>query len=345
MSTGVEESNEIAYILVDVSIIQGRKLAAMDIDCLTRKKRSDPYVVINYNGKSYGRTKTQYKTTSPKWNHNFEMIMGTVDAHHAIQGHTGYNNLSLRIFDKDKASADDFMGEAIIALPATTNFVRPQTSWYPIGTGTGDSNFPSATGEIQVKLSLSPKNMVETVRGNTCPIPNDSSVVLQWQVTDGQKIDLNLSSVAIDSYRNMVLAETVGFGKNANPNDSIRHSGDIAEGELSKLIDCNLNSVPMSVSELYFIVTVPTPDKTLDDAKAVSVRLIDKGESTGSSVTSNMTLCAFTPSRGEEHTAMYLMRFARDLDNWNMTIIDGMSSGRGPEISQIKALSLSLNEA
>lgn len=181
-------------------------------------------------------------------------------------------------------------------------------------------------------------------------------------VEDGQEIDLNLRSVAIDTHGNMIAAETIGPEKKVNSNKSLSQISDIPEGGLGtiidcsldggglgeggfgKVIDCNLISLPISVSELYFIVTVDTPDKSFDDLKAASVRVIDKGAFR--SATSNMTLCKFTPGRGEEHTTMHLMRFSREGMKWHMSIIDGMTSGKGfgTLITEIKEFSLLLNK-
>jgi len=351
MANTDQGSDEIAYITLELNVIQGRNLVAKDSSLFSKKKSSDPYIEIYYNGKKYGETKVVKKTLSPQWNQSFTLILGTDDVNHALQGHTDYSNLSFRLVDKDLKD-DDLMGEAIVALPVTESTVRPLTSWYPVGPGKDKYSCPDASGEIQVALSLSQKKMLEKVRGRTHPIPSDTSIVLQWLVEDGQKVDLNISSVAIDNCGNMIIAETVGFGGNlSNSNKSICHTGEtyLRVGGMRKMINCNLKSVPGNVSALYFIATVNTVGKTFKDVKSASVSLVDTGETQNHSVTSNMTLCKFDPGHGEEHSALYLMRAVRNLASglWKISIIDDRTSARdfGQLIPEIKGYSAELGKA
>lgn len=275
-----------------------------------------PYVTLYYNGKQYGQTQVIYKTLSPIWNKRFTIKIGTDDAIHALQGHADFASLSLRIFDEDMIS-HDFMGESIVPLHLETKLAEPQTSWFPVGTGTGTGKLrcEDATGEIQVKLSVSVKKIVNMVRGNTYPLPcRCIRVSLQWLIEAGQKTDLDTSCVAIDKYGNILMDETIYFGNLLNSNESIHHSGDAREGGIGEFIDCNLGSVPISVRALYFIVTVATPDRTLKDVKTASVSVMD--------TSSNASLCHFTPGLGEAHTAMFLMRVTREHQNWTMSIIE-----------------------
>ena len=59
--------------LVDLTVIQGRGLAAKDRHFLTRQRTtSDPYVVALLGlDQSLGKTKTCKKTLSPVWNAKF----------------------------------------------------------------------------------------------------------------------------------------------------------------------------------------------------------------------------------------------------------------------------------
>jgi len=297
-----------------------------------------PYVKLFYRDKTYGKTQVIKKTLSPTWNRKFSIKIGADDAIQALQGHADFANISLQIFDEDDFTDDDYMGESIVTLPFTENFAESRTLWYPVGTGTGSLKCKKATGEIQVKLSVSVKNVLNMVRGNTYPLPcNRIRVSLQWLIEAGQKIDLDTSCVAIDRYGNILMNETVYFGDLVNSNGSILHSGDAREGGIGEVIDCKLDSVSISVRALYFIVTVATPDKTLKDVKTASVSVMD--------TTSGTPLCQFIPGLGEEHTAMFLMRLTREQQGWTMSIIEDMDHTArdfGSLIPEIKGYSRDL---
>jgi len=328
-------NHDIAHIIIDVTIIQGRDLVAKDKNLFSRKKTSsDPYVDLYYRGKKYGRTQVIEKTLSPTWNRSFRIKIDKKGVDQALQGLTDSKNLSLRIFDEDFASSDDFMGESIVQIPFEESFEKPLTSWYRVGTGTGNLYCKKASGEIQVKVSLSAKMIIKMARGNTYPLPcKRIRVSLKWSIEYGQKIDLDTSCVGIDRYGNILMDETVYFGDLMNSNKSILHSGDAREGGMGEMIDCNLDSVSSSVRALYFIVTVATPNKTLKDVNNASVKVVDK--------TSNTTLCQFIPGLGADYTAMFLMRITRDRMDWSMSIIEEVASARdfGTLIPEIKGYS------
>jgi len=354
MSNNISESDDIAYMILDITIIQGRKLVVKDVFS------SDPYAELYYKGKKYGQTAVIKKTLAPTWNHKFTLNISKDDVTHALEGHEEYKNVSLRLFDKDLTSSDDFMGESIVALPFAESFAEPQTSWYPVGTGvvkklkskdaSGEIEVKrplpagtgtvkklkckNASGEIEVKLSLSAKKMLKMVRGNTCPLPRSSiQVSLQWQVEDGKKSDLDTSCVAIDTDGNILMDETVYYGDLMNSNGSVIHSGDARKAGLGETVNCDLELIPASVRAMYFIVTVATDEMTLQDVKTASVKVID--------TKSNVSLCQFIPGLGKKHTAMFLMRFTRERSHWTMTIIEDMTSARdfGTLIPEIKGYS------
>jgi len=342
MADSWRESHQIASITIDVTIIQGRNLVAKDKNLIARKKASsDPFVTVNYGGKKYGQTQVIYKNLSPTWNRGFVIKISGDQVTHALQGHNrDFENISLCIFDEDKLTSPDSMGEAIVGLPFKELFTDSQTSWYPVGTGTGNLKCKKATGEIQVKLSLSVKNILKMVSGNSIPLPcMRLRVSLEWQIEFGQNTDLDTSCVAIDRYGNILMDETVYFGDLVNSNGSIRHSGDALHGGIGEIIHCNLDTISANVRALYFLVTVVTPGKTLKDVKTASVNVMD--------ATSATPLCRFIPGFGENYTAMFLMRVTREQrrENWSMSIIEDMDQTArdfGSLIPEIKGYSRDL---
>jgi len=148
-------ANQNTAITFEITVIQGRNLAPMDKEFIAigKKTSSDPFVNLVYRGKKIGETKVILKTLSPTWNQKFKLIVHTSGVSKALEGHADYKNLSLQVFDKDIINTPDFMGDVLVALPFTASSAEPQTSWYPVGTGTGNLYCKKASGEIQVKIS------------------------------------------------------------------------------------------------------------------------------------------------------------------------------------------------
>nr|AGM32111.1 C2 domain-containing protein [Coptotermes formosanus] len=83
---------------VNLRICKGEDLPVMDV------RTSDPYIVIQYQGKSFATT-IKKSTLSPEWNENFSF-----QAEPPV-----YGNLYFTMYDKD-AVKDDIMGNAFIPL-------------------------------------------------------------------------------------------------------------------------------------------------------------------------------------------------------------------------------------
>jgi len=310
-----EQRNDISGIEIDVTIIQGRDLAGKDKNFLTGKKTSDPYVELHYGHKKYGKTKVIDKTTSPRWNKSFKIMLGQSEAIRLQQGDANFSSLCLRIFDKDKFSDDDFMGEAVVPISLGK---PPMTSWYSVGTGSGRLYYKKAKGDVEVKIAVTERKVLDMVRGNSHRLLCGSiRVALNWQVQNYQNVDLDTSCVAIDGYGRILMDETVYFGDLVNSNGSIRHSGDVREGGRDEIISCDLYSVSHRVRALYFIVTAASSGKTLGDVKYSSVTVTD--------TTTGFAMCQFSPGFAGDNTAMFLMRLAKDNSGgWVMTIIEDM---------------------
>lgn len=320
MSETTEHQHPTTTIVIDVTIIKGRNLISEDTNLLTSEKKScdfNPYVELHFRDRKYGRTRITEKTICPTWNKRFKITIDAEESSH-IQGHTDSTSLSLRIFDKGRLKNDAFMGESVVPLSLTEPLTKPpKKSWYPVGTGSGKLYYKNAKGEIQVKVSVSEVRHI--VHGNTYTLPCSCiEVSLHWTIDAGQRNDLDNSCVAIDSHGSVLMDESVYFGHLVNSNGSISHSGDVLDGGKYETILCNLNSIPLHVDALYFILTVATPGKTLKDTRNAFVNVIDTN--TGA------PLCQCSPTISGERTSMLLMRITRSSKNWEVSLIEDMNN-------------------
>jgi tellurium resistance protein TerZ len=309
----------LAGLVVEVEIIQGKNLVPKDRNLMGKKKSSDPYIKV-FGGKTpLGRTKTIQKSLNPVWNEKFELILGADDANYILKMSGGVQ-MEFRIFDEDKRTEDDPMGTVFVPLrplePSTTD-------WYPVTKGSGPFFCKDATGQIEIRITITARQMMDVQRGNAHHLTfNRIQVGLSWDVENGQHIDLDSSCVAVDRQGNILLDETVYYGNLTNSNASLVHSGDethgIGKGD-DEVIRCELDRIPVTVLALYFILTIATPDKTFADIKSAQVRMISTETKVG--------ICRFVPHEFGPHTAMFLVRLAREnQDQWVMTPIEGTES-------------------
>mmetsp|Transcript_12705 Transcript_12705/g.19680 ORF Transcript_12705/g.19680 Transcript_12705/m.19680 type:complete len:592 (-) Transcript_12705:71-1846(-) len=338
--------SELAGLEIDVSIIQGRDLVAKDRGKigLGKKTTSDPFVKIFFEGIERGHTKTVPKNLSPAWNQDFKIHLNQNDANRFVSRKTG--ELHFHIFDEDKLSAPDYMGGVTVPLAFTSG--TSVTSWYPVNTSTARSPFGSchnATGELQIKVTVSARRALSLVKGNSKELPPGTvlRVGLGWEMENNREIDLDTSCVAVGNNGNVLMDETVYFADLINSNRSIRHSGDEREGDENlggtgddEVITCVLDRVPSHVLALYFISTVATQDMTFADVRSAIVRV--KNDSTG------FSLCRFVPAMTGDHTAMFLFRVARSTQSrkWVLSIIedtDHTARDFGTLIPEIKGYS------
>ena len=100
-----------AYFRVEVSLLCGRELIAMD-----RGGTSDPYVLIKQDGDALYRSNEKKKTVNPVWNDQanvcvenpftplvYEVTLALIQL---------LLHLSRQVYDRDVVGSDDFMGSA-----------------------------------------------------------------------------------------------------------------------------------------------------------------------------------------------------------------------------------------
>lgn len=248
-------------------------------------------------------------------------------------------NYQCYIFDRDEHTDDDSMG--IIQGEISFEEDKTQKEWKPVMIAPGKTK--PVSGDIQIQVFMTMKKLLSVRRGNSLLLPSHTSthstlgghsnnilnVILDWKFEGNTSsssrpgtntgIDLDTSCVAVNSYGKILMDETVFFGDLVNSNRSIVHSGDVQGGGRGKgeIISCNLSKVRSHVKALYFILTVASPGKTFEDVQSASVKVVDGNI--------KCTLCQFQPSLVGDHTAMFLMRIARNVkgySGWTLAIID-----------------------
>ncbi|KAJ5211346.1 Phosphatidylserine decarboxylase-related protein [Penicillium cf. griseofulvum] len=131
--------SENKYLLLKVSVIRGRNLAAKD-----RGGTSDPYLVVTL-GDARQSTPTIFKTLNPEWNVSFDMPVVGVPLLEAI------------CWDHDRFGKD-YLGEFDIALEDifADGQVNQQPKWYTLNSKRKTSKRKDSTvsGEILLQFSL-----------------------------------------------------------------------------------------------------------------------------------------------------------------------------------------------
>ena len=118
----------VAAVEAELTIIRGKDLAPKDFNPITKRKSSDPYVVIRLNGnRRLGKTKVVRKNLSPTWDKKIQFSVGEDDW--AV--HNGVPFVRLEIYDFDLLSASDLMGVVDVEIP-TDNVKVKSIQWYEV---------------------------------------------------------------------------------------------------------------------------------------------------------------------------------------------------------------------
>ena len=108
---------------ITIQIMAGKNLVAKDRTLLGRKLTSDPYVMIRYNQRTYGRTKTIHKNCiSPMWKETIQIKLSADQAQQLLQQFKQSNCTSQAppmiaccIMDEDLVTTSDSMG--VVQIP------------------------------------------------------------------------------------------------------------------------------------------------------------------------------------------------------------------------------------
>eukprot|EP00571_Detonula_confervacea_P016300 CAMPEP_0172300558 /NCGR_PEP_ID=MMETSP1058-20130122/2624_1 /TAXON_ID=83371 /ORGANISM="Detonula confervacea, Strain CCMP 353" /LENGTH=613 /DNA_ID=CAMNT_0013010377 /DNA_START=41 /DNA_END=1882 /DNA_ORIENTATION=+ len=313
----------LAGLKVTLTIHKATGLIAKDRNMFGKKTSSDPFVEVFYNDISVGKTPVKKKNLAPEWNHRIKHVIGINDGErvrNALPTASSVGNvpsLSLVLFDHDKASKNDPLGQ--VSVPIALNGMEAQ--WFPITTGCPKSNHycKKAKGEICVSIEVTTLLLPDIVTGNVIPLKMTGKstllkVGLGWKVTQRQTpVDLDVSCVAVDIHGQISMTESVYFANLQNSNGSVVHSGDEREGTQDSSMNdgsddreqimIDLNRLPQTVAAYVLLVTVATPGVDFSQITSTRVRICDGVTDYG--------FCAFRPAYEGASTAMYCLRISR----------------------------------
>lgn len=244
----------------------------------------------------------------------------------------------IAIFDEDKMSANDPMGEVRLPLKDLAHgFVAER--WYPVKNCEGCKD---ASGELQLKASMVLRHALCLHRHDTLQLTVPTIAVgLGWDPLPGGKaIDLDATCVCVDNNGQIMMQETVYFANLKNPNGSIRHTGDEVDGAADlgegddEIIVVDLNLLPPQVRALFFLATVCDDGRTFADVKSARMRVVDWG--------SGGEMCRYVPASKGAHTALFVARVARDMGGTGWTLstigeVDHTARDFGSLVPEIKA--------
>jgi len=296
---------------INIAIIAGRALKPMDGGGLFGKaKTADPFVKVICCGKELGRTKAVDKCLDPAWNETLEF---------QLEGKLfrPSGELVLAVFDKDKFSDDDPMGEVRLPMQQLlSGHVRE--GWHSVQNCAGQKK---ATGELQLKVSVLARRAISLAPHDSVAITDSTIAVgFGWDpLPGGVAIDLDTSCIALDAKGGLLMEETVYFARLHNPSNSIRHTGDETDGAEDlgqgddEIIVVDLHRVPAQVHALFFVGTVASEGRTFADVKSSRIRLCEWGTGT--------ERCRFMPAMAGAHTAVFMGRVAREGKGWRLTAI------------------------
>ncbi|XP_064632573.1 synaptotagmin 2-like [Lineus longissimus] len=185
-----------------VKVIKARELNAKDL----RGNGSDPFVKVWLHPDRWEegikRTSTEKKTTNP--------IFGDVFTFKLTEEELHDTKVVAQVWDWDRVSSDDFMGEIIMDL-ATTDFIdRPiYSAWFPLALETD----MSISGEIEISLEYRlPQTLLVTVHRASDLVPRDIDKKADpyVKVSIPGKTELGVTEVQSDTL-NPVWDETFEF--------------------------------------------------------------------------------------------------------------------------------------
>ena len=190
---------------IDILVISGTNLVPKDGGGLfTKSKSSDPYVKVVFGGKELGRTPHVEKTLNPSWNHALKFM---------LEGKSFRTDgeLVLAVVDYDKRSNDDPMGEVRLKISELLHG-RVTEKAYPVQNCRGCKN---ASGELTFKVVVSLRRALSLEAHDSVAIQDRRVAIgLGWDPLPGNRpIDLDTSCVAINNRGEVVMTETVYFGK------------------------------------------------------------------------------------------------------------------------------------
>jgi tellurium resistance protein TerZ len=312
---------------LDVQILAGEGLAIKDKAVFGRGS-SDPYVKVVQGTKELYKTKVIEKNLSPAWNESFKVF---------VPEKKRVENLVFKIFDWDRMSDHDPMGEVTVSLQD----MKDIDNWYPVQACKGTTN---VSGKLHLVIKFNVRKSIDLGTQQSMAIQGTMLAAgLGWDMNGNIPVDLDLAVVGVSHKGEVLMDETVYFADLTNSNGSIRHSGDEKEGDENlgsgddEVVILDLNRIPANVLALFVIATVSSPKQSFGDIKNACLRLVDVGY--------NAELCRYHPAVVGHNTALLMCRLARvqvaGQPPWKLNVVgtaDACARDFGSLIPEIKTL-------
>ena len=148
-SEAAEAGSPLRMALLEVQIIAGRDLVAMDAN-LFGADSSDPYAEITLGGEVLARTHVVVHSLSPTWDASFRLELPPSRVEHELANSA---DLVLALWDRDLVGRDDPLGE--VRLPLRTLIgAPPAPRWHAVVGDGRISRNARASGELYVAATL-----------------------------------------------------------------------------------------------------------------------------------------------------------------------------------------------
>ena len=216
---------------IDLGIVSGRNLVAKDGSGFLKlgsKTTSDPYVIATFGSFKF-ETNVVRKNLNPEWNASCKwMIEG--------RNFKPSAELVLTIFDRDRGSADDPMGEVRMTLREVCQGGPTTEKWYPVKPCKGCKE---VSGDLNLKISCNLRKALSLTQKEAMAVPptaNAIAVGLGWDPLPGNKaIDLDTSCVCVSFsgqvlqdeccyFAQLVTRSCAAAGEQSSPTTPLAHS-------------------------------------------------------------------------------------------------------------------------
>ena len=145
----------IERISVQILIHKGEDLMAKDRTLFGKLRSSDPYIEVwrNLPTTEVGKTQIKYKTLNPQYEERFKVVWTYKDLQRSIS-RDQRARIVLKIWDYDKLSGADNMGECSIPIPLPNESDTVRNQWYDVL----KESARHARGRIQVSFRVKYEN-------------------------------------------------------------------------------------------------------------------------------------------------------------------------------------------
>jgi len=311
--------------MLTLEVLYARDLVAMDTG-LMRSNKSDPYVVVSVDGVVVGTTKVVPRNLNPQWNETFVVRLDPKTS----------KSVKLAIFDKDRLTADDAMGQVEFSVQElyrkdVSSTGTRQLLRKTIDRGKCDKKKAVTFGTLELAARFVPVSEVRLAKGtvfNLDPIASArvQTVGLGWTPRKGDRVDLDASAIFFGA--DGAVADALYFGKRAVFEGAATHSGDARSGleaadasAADECISLDLARLPRNVAAVVFVVNAYAGN--FQSVKDAFVGLYDPVDG---------EVCRYSVDVDGAQTGLVMCRLARSQDAdlphaWVLSAIGDVADG------------------